>query len=206
MAVTATSGFSILEMALTFISLFGIGAAYIYYDKYMKIRKFSELADVMASAKNKPLGILVNRAGNMIPFVCEQDKTNSGLIESDYTLIHPDMVKPDKRSKFFKGPETLFYYLPYFFPIGFTESAAISQLAKEIRKNPRLSWIPMEATVLSLLFNGTETLYTDCRTVITNALKFGDEIPEILLDDECELLPQTMSEMPYMDLEDEEVA
>ena len=160
------------------------------FDKQSKINKYAYLVTMMAKADNrggqpKPLGIVVDRSGKMIPFVSEPDIRNKGLLANDsYTLINPDLVKPSARLRFHRGPDALFYPLPGYFPLNIHSSAALVQLAQDFRENKYLNWIPNEIDVLSLLFNGTNTLHEDCLTIINDAAKFGNEIPEFLLSDE----------------------
>lgn len=198
-AVTAISPLVIVLIVSTIV----LGVAVFYlYDKQMKINKYAHLITMMAKADNKgglpkPLGIIVDRSGKMIPFICEPDARNKGLLDDEHTLINPDLVKPSARSKFHRGPDTLFYPLPYFFPMSIHNSAALVQLAKGIRNNKYFNWIPNEVSVLCLLFNGTNTLYKDCLTIVDNAVKFGNEIPEFLLSDDYE------DEEEYEEVEEE---
>ena len=160
------------------------------FDKQTKINKYAYLVTMMAKADNKggmpkPLSVIVDRSGTMIPFISEPDERNKGLLVNDnYTLINPDLVKPSARLHLHRGPEMLFYPLPYYFPLNLHSSAALVQLAQDFRNNKYLNWIPNEIDTLNLLFNGTNTLHEDCRTIIDDAAKFGNEIPEFLLNDE----------------------
>ena len=181
--------FVMLSVALAI--MFGITTFYLI-DKQVKINKYAYLVTMMAKADNKgglpkPLGIIVDRSGKMIPFVSEPDTRNKGLLANDnYTLINPDLVKPSARLHFHRGPDALFYPLPGYFPLNIHSSAALVQLAQDFRENKYFNWIPNEIDVLSLLFNGTNTLYEDCLTVINDAAKFGNEVPVFLLNDEEE--------------------
>lgn len=149
------------------------------YGKLQRYKEHAELVRVLTEAKRKPVIIVIDRSGKMIPFIAEQNPKNRGLIEhSKYTLINPDLVSPKARSRFTTGGEILFYPLPGFFPYSIQSAAALVQLGKKIRENDGLNWIQSELQVLSLTFNGTKTLYDDCRSVITAHLKFGDELPE----------------------------
>lgn len=187
--VSSVTAISPLVIVLTVSTTLLFVVSFYLYDKQVKINKYAYLVTMMAKADNKggqpkPLGVIVDRSGKMIPFVSEQDSRNKGLLKNDnYTLINPDLVKPSARLKFHRGPEMLFYPLPYYFPLNIFSSAALVQLAQDFRENKYFNWIPNEIDVLSLLFNGTNTLYEDCLTVINDAVKFGDEIPECLLND-----------------------
>lgn len=180
MAVLPTgSDMDFVTVALGAIALLSSAGCYMLYGKLQNIKRYAEIVKVMSEAKNKPMGIVVDRAGKMVPFVIESNPKNRGLIEhSKYTLINPDLVSPKSRARFAGGPETLMYPLPGFFPFSIQSSAALVQLARKIREDPTLNWIPSELQVMSLTFNGTKTLYDDCRSVIISHLKFGDELPE----------------------------
>jgi len=204
--VPASSAFSWIDMILFGVTVISSAVAAWLYMKLDRLKKYSRLSVILEEAGNRPIGVVVDRAGKQTPFICEQNVKNKGLLNhNNYTLVNPDLAKPSARSKLF-GSEMLYYPLPHFFPFGFTESAAIVQTAKKIRENEKLNWIPNEITVLALLFNGTETLYEDCKTVIESNLKFGDEIPEILLTEpEEEYEEDEFSEdEPEEELEEEE--
>lgn len=210
-AVSAIPPMVVIALGVAALVFFII--AFIFYDKQMKINKYAYLVTMMAKAENrggtpKPLAVIVDRSGTMIPFISEQDTRNKGLLANDnYTLINPDLVKPSARLRFYRGPEMLFYPLPYYFPLNIHNSAALVQLAKDIRENKYFNWIPNEIDVLSLLFNGTNTLHEDCLTIINDAAKFGNEIPEFLLNDdyEDEEEYEEVEEEVYEDIEEEEI-
>lgn len=204
--VSAVTAISPLVIVLT-VSTTILGViSFVYYDKHVKIKKYAYLVEMMAKAENKggtpkPLSVVVDRSGMMIPFISEPDDRNKGLLKNDnYTLINPDLVKPSARLKFFRGPEMLFYPLPGYFPLNIHSSAALIQLAQDFRENKYFNWIPNEIDVLSLLFNGTNTLYEDCLTVINDAAKFGNEIPEFLLNDDYE---EEVDEVEYEESDEE---
>lgn len=203
--VSAVTAISPLVIVLTVSTTILGMISFVYYDKHVKIKKYAYLVEMMAKAENKggtpkPLAVVVDRSGMMIPFISEPDDRNKGLLKNDnYTLINPDLVKPSARLKFFRGPEMLFYPLPGYFPLNIHSSAALIQLAQDFRENKYFNWIPNEIDVLSLLFNGTNTLYEDCLTVINNAAKFGNEIPEFLLNDDYE----EDEEVEYEEIEEE---
>lgn len=203
--VSAVTAISPLVIVLTVSTTILGMISFVYYDKHVKIKKYAYLVEMMAKAENKggtpkPLAVVVDRSGMMIPFISEPDDRNKGLLKNDnYTLINPDLVKPSARLKFFRGPEMLFYPLPGYFPLNIHSSAALIQLAQDFRENKYFNWIPNEIDVLSLLFNGTNTLYEDCLTVINDAAKFGNEIPEFLLNDDYE----EDEEVEYEEIEEE---
>ena len=179
--VPCSQSFTWIDIVLAVVAVVAVVSSVYMWNELGKLKRYSKLSTILASAGSHPVGVVVDRAGKQIPFVCEQDPKNKGLLSHDnYTLVNPDLVKPSARTKLY-GSEMLYYPLPHFFPFGFTESAALVQTAKKIRENEKLSWIPSELTVLCLLFNGTQTLYDDCRTVIENSMRFGDEIPDIFL-------------------------
>lgn len=204
--VPASSAFSWIDMILFGVTVISSAVAAWLYMKLDRLKKYSRLSVILEEAGNRPIGVVVDRAGKQVPFICEQNVKNKGLLNhNNYMLVNPDLAKPSARSKLF-GSEMLYYPLPHFFPFGFTESAAIVQTAKKIRANEKLNWIPNEITVLALLFNGTETLYEDCKTVIESNLKFGDEIPEILLTEPDEEYEEGgfSEDEPEEELEEEE--
>ena len=205
--VPASQAFSWIDIVLFGITIISsVVAAYLYM-KLDRLKKYARLSTILEEAGNRPIGVIVDRAGKQAPFICEQNQKNKGLLNhNNYTLVNPDLAKPQARSKLF-GSEMLYYLLPHFFPFGFTESAALVQTAKKIRENDMLNWIPNEIAVLALLFNGTETLFDDCKTVIESNLKFGDEIPAGLLTepDEEELEDEfEEEEEPEEEYEEEE--
>jgi hypothetical protein len=179
--VPASQAFSWMDILLFGITIISSVVAIYLYMKLDKLKKYARLSTILEEAGNRPIGVIVDRAGKQAPFICEQNPKNKGLLNhNNYTLVNPDLAKPSARTKLF-GSEMLYYPLPHFFPFGFTESSALVQTAKKIRANNMLNWIPNEVMVLALLFNGTETLFDDCKTVIESNLKFGDEIPAGLL-------------------------
>jgi hypothetical protein len=198
MAIVPTStAFSWIDIALFGVTIVSSVVAIYLYMKLDRLKKYARLSMILEEAGNRPIGVIVDRAGKQAPFICEQNPKNKGLLNhNNYTLVNPDLAKPSARSKLF-GSEMLYYLLPHFFPFGFTESAALVQTAKKIRANPMLNWIPSEITILALLFNGTETLFEDCKTVIESNLKFGDEIP-------ISLMTEPEEEEEEEELEDEE--
>jgi hypothetical protein len=184
--VPASQAFSWIDILLFGVTIISSVVAGYLYMKLDRLKKYSRLSVMLEEAGNRPIGVIVDRAGKQAPFVCEQNPKNKGLLDhNNYTLVNPDLTKPSARSKLF-GSEMLYYMLPHFFPFGFTEGAALVQTAKKIRANEMLNWIPSEVTVLALLFNGTETLFDDCKTVIESNLKFGDEIPIGLMTEPVE--------------------
>lgn len=188
----------------------GLLFSFILWDKQNRIRKYADIVNIMLACRNKPMGVVVDRSGLMIPFVCEPDIKNKGLVKHAYTLINPDLVKPSARAKFKNGCETLFYPLPGYYPIGIHNSAALCQLAKKIRMDDRFAWIPSELTVLALIFNGSSTLYEDAKTAVESVLHFGNEIPEAYLPpipSPAEIFPEEtegLNEEEYNEEEEEE--
>jgi hypothetical protein len=205
--VPASQAFSWIDIVLFGITIISSVVAIYLYMKLDRLKKYARLSTILEEAGNRPIGVIVDRAGKQIPFICEQNPKNKGLLNHDnYTLVNPDLTKPSARSKLF-GSEMLYYMLPHYFPFGFTESAAIVQTAKKIRANDMLNWVPNEIAVLALLFNGTETLFDDCKTVIESNLKFGDEIPPGLLtepEEEYEEEEEFEEEELEEDVEEEE--
>lgn len=145
-------------------------------------KKFGYLANMMGQCvqKNKPLALIVDRAGQVVPVMIERNEKNKGLIKhKDLTLVHPDMAHASvTRMRFKNGPETLLYPLPFFFPFSIHAASALTQVAEEIRKDPDLNWLPSELRVIELLFNGSETFERDARMVVMGATVNGYPIPE----------------------------
>lgn len=156
-------------------------------EKLKSMSRYLPLINTFSAAgkgSGKPVGILIDRSGKMISFVCEPNPKNKGLLDRDnYTLINPDLVKPSARSRFPGSPEILFYPMPGFLPVGFHESAALVQTAKKIRENDLLNWLPSELNVLVLLFDGNSDLLEDCKTMVTDAIKVKSSIPALFLDE-----------------------
>lgn len=168
-------------------TLFFSGATVWLLDRQKKQKKYAWLVDIMAECIDKPMGMIVDKGGKILPFVIEHDKKNKGLLEHKrYTLIHPDLTPPETKHKMVKGPETEFYPLPGYFPLSIQDSAALVQLARDMRKDPRFSWISHEIKLLALLFNKTESFEKDARQLIKGAVVVGDEIPDDYLDREEE--------------------
>jgi len=57
--------------------------------KLKQMQGFAGLVNVMAECKGKPMGIYADKGGNLVPFVIERSKTNRGLIDHKFTLLHP---------------------------------------------------------------------------------------------------------------------
>jgi len=205
--VPESQAFSWIKIITVAVAVISSVVAFYLYSKLERLKKYARLSVILEEAGNRPVGVIVDNAGKMLPFICEQDVKNKGLLAHDnYTLVNPDLVKPSARTKLF-GTEMLFYPLPGFFPFGFTEAAALVQTAKKIRTNEKLNWIPSEITVLRLLFNGTSTLYEDCRSVIESSMRFGDEIPAVLLEEpEEEYEEEDEEEIEEEEQEDDENA
>lgn len=214
MSITALSGLMTTDVS-TVLTICGgmiIGGSILanisFYERIKKLRKNNPLMSVFEEASRgnkKPVGVLVDKSGTMIPFVCDTSNKNKGLLDKEgYTLINPDLVKPSARARFVGTPDILFYPMPGYVPMGFHESAALIQLAKKIRKNPMLNWIPSELAVITLVFDGTGDILEDAKTIIADSIKFLDiEIPEQftnseLFDEETDLEDLSEEQVEYM--------
>lgn len=156
-------------------------------NKLKKMQRFAWLVDVMAECENGSMGILVDRGGKLLPFAIEHDPKNEGLLKNKrYTLLHPDLAKPNTKHKLKGGPETSFYPLPGYFPYSIQSAAALVQLAQDLREDPRFSWITDELDLIALMFNSTESFPRDARQLVKDSVSFGDEVPEGYLDDDDE--------------------
>lgn len=170
-------------MTILFVAVFGLLLLCMYLISVInRSKKYGYLTNMMGACmqKNKPLGLIVDRAGQVIPVMIERDERNRGLIKhKELTLIHPDMALASvTRMRIKNGPEMVLYPLPFFFPFSVHAASALVQIAESIRKDPDFSWLPSELRVIELLFNGTDTFERDCRMVVTDATVNGYPIPE----------------------------
>lgn len=185
---------AIIALAASFLTFYLL-------DRQQKQKKYAWLVDIMAECKDRPMGMMADKGGKLIPFAIEHDKKNKGLIEHKrYTLVHPDITPPETKHRIMKGPETSFFPLPYYFPFSIQDSAALVQLAQMLRKDNRFSWIANEPKLLALLFNKTKSFSRDARELIESSVSFGDEIPDGYLDrDEGELIDDEFTENELID-------
>ena len=179
-----------------------------------KIKKFAYLVQIMSECGSNPMGMIVDRAGTLIPFVSEPDERNKGLIKNEFTIVNPDLVKSStkraSRIRMKRGPEINIYPLPFYFPMDIHDASALCQLAQKIRKHPDFSWIGNERRVLELLFNSTETFAADCRMLVSSSIAMRNIVPEDFFVDpeeeeelEEELEEEETEEEPE-EVEDEE--
>lgn len=172
-------------VALGITTLFFAGISFYLLDKQKKQKKYAWLVDVMAECKDGSMGIMVDKGSKMVPFAIEHDPKNIGLIKHKrYTLLHPDLSKPNTKHRFKNGPEASFFPLPGYFPFSIQSSAALCQLAEDLSEDTRFSWITDQLGLIALMFNATESFPRDAKQLVHDSVSFGDEIPDGYLDDE----------------------
>lgn len=204
-----------LLMVVGLVAALAVLYCFILQSKLSAYNKFGYLTKIIANCmkSHKPLGFVVDRSGKMIPFVVENHPERPGLAKppegTNFTLVSPDMVKPSASMEIMNGPKTLFYPLPYHFPIGLQSAAALSQLGERIQKHPRLSAFMNDIKIIELLFNNTETFIPNCRQFIISSIdpsRRGGKIPYVpeLPASESETLAQE-DEESIQDDENEEV-
>lgn len=145
-------------------------------------KKYGYLTNMMGLCmqKHRPLGLIVDRSGNVIPISIEKNEKNKGLIKHELTLVHPDMDKAPAttRMRIRNGPDMVIYNMPYFFPNDIGSSAALNQVAENIRHDPDFNWFPSELVVIQLLFNGTSSFERDAKNAILDVVINGYPIPD----------------------------
>ena len=207
MAIAAAFNWFWPAVGLGVTTLFFGGISFYLLDKQNKQKKYAWLIDVMAECKENPMGVVVDRAGKLIPFVIEHDPKNKGLIKNKrYTLIHPDMTNPATKHKFVRGPETSFYPLPGYIPYSIHDSAALVQVAQKLREDKRFSWITHELDLIALIFNNTESFPRDAKQLIRSCVSYGAEIPDDYFerDDEEEFEDEEFEDEEFEDERSEE--
>ncbi len=180
MAISSTGPNYLWPFVVTSITtlIFGIMTFYLI-NKLNKIKEYAELVDVMAECKNGTMGMIVDKGSKIIPVSIEHDPKNAGLaVHKRYTLIHPDLAKPNTKHRIKGGPEMSFYPLPGYFPYSIQSAAALVQLAKDLKEDERFSWITDELGLIALMFNATESFPRDARQLVQDCVNFGDEIPD----------------------------
>jgi len=176
------------------ITYIAAGAAVVFFalsmylmNRQTKMNQYANLVSIMVDCGSRPMGMLVDRAGTIIPFVSEPNEKNKGLIESEFVIVNPDLIKSNtkraSRLRIRGGPEIVMYPLPYYFPMDLHTSAALCQLARKVRNHPDFSWIGNERRVLELLFNTTDTFEADCRTLITSSIAMHNVVPKAFFDE-----------------------
>jgi len=167
--------------------IFGLASFFLYMDK-SDTRRFSANMSPVAKKcyKNKSTFCrLVDKAGTEIAFESATDTEHPGLVDSDHTLVNPNLVSAKQRGRLTNGVPTLNYVLPYHFPIGFSSALAITQLVKMIRDDHgELGWISDDFRMISLLFCSDKYLVANCRTAIETYVKMGVDIPDAFLPEE----------------------
>lgn len=176
----ASSGTNYFWFFVIAAILAAVFAALTFYliDKQKKQNRYAELVSVMAECKSKPMGIIVGKGGDMVPFVIEHDPKNKGLVKSKYTLLHPELSGPLTKHRFKHGPEVSFYVFPSFIPTSIQSSAALVQVAKKLRSDERFSWISSELDLIAYIFNDTDTAPSDLRQLVEVCCASGAELPE----------------------------
>ena len=180
MSVLAGTTPIMIILVVVVLALFGLSMYLL--NQMTKIKKFAYLVQIMSECGNNPMGMIVDRAGTLIPFVSEPDERNKGLIKNEFTIVNPDLVKSStkraSRIRMKRGPEVNIYPLPYYFPMDIHDAAALCQLAKKIRNHPDFSWIGNERRVLELLFNSTETFAADVRMLVSSSIAMKNIVPD----------------------------
>ncbi len=184
MAISSTGPNYLWPFVVTSITtlIFGIMTFYLI-NKLKKIQEYAGLVEVMAECKNGTMGMIVDKGSKIIPVSIEHDPKNAGLaVHKRYTLIHPDLAKPNTKHRIKGGPEMSFYPLPGYFPYSIQSAAALVQLAKDLKEDERFSWITDELGLIALMFNATESFPRDARQLVQDCVNFGDEIPDNYFD------------------------
>ena len=210
MSVLAGTTPIMIILVVVVLALFGLSMYLL--NQMTKIKKFAYLVSIMSQCGNNPMGLIVDRAGTLIPFISEPDERNKGLIKNEFTIVNPDLVKSStkraSRIRMKRGPEVNIYPLPYYFPMDVHDASALCQLAKKIRNHPDFAWIGNERRVLELLFNSTETFAADCRMLVSSSIAMRNIVPEDFFvdpDEEEELEEEEETEEEETEEELEEV-
>jgi hypothetical protein len=177
---------SVIAGSSPIITMMGIIIAILFLlctyllDKMSRGKRFGYFAQIMGECakKNRPLGLIIDRSGTIIPIEIEKNEKNKGLIKHELTLVHPDMSPSNTKMRIRNGPETVIYPMPFFFPFNVHSAAALTQVAENIRKDPDFNWMPSELRIIELLFNGTETFERNAVKVIHGAIVNGYPLPE----------------------------
>lgn len=170
---------SSVSLIVDFVAAIAVLGCFVLQGKLNKFKKYGYLTTIISEcmAKDKPLGFLVGRNGSMIPFVVENSPERPGLAKppkgTKFTLMSPDMVKPHASMQLANGPKVLMYPIPFHFPVGIQNAAALSQLGKLIGEHPRLSRFNNDIKIVELLFNNTETFGPNCRAFIESSVDYG---------------------------------
>lgn len=200
--MTVVSGTSTITYMLGAATLAFFVLSMYLINKQTKLNQHASLVSMMVDCRSRPLGLIADRAGTLIPFISEPNEKNKGLIDNDFTIVNPDLIKSNtkraSRLRLKGGPEVVIYPLPFYFPFDIHSSAALCQLARKIRKHPDFSWIGNERRVLELLFNTTDTFEADCRTLITSSVAMHNVVPRSFLE-----APEE-DEVEEIDIQDED--
>jgi len=180
MAISSTGTNYFWFFVITSVTTVLFGAMTFYLvNKLKKIQEYAGLVEVMAECKNGTMGMIVDKGSKIIPISIEHDPKNAGLtVHKRYTLIHPDLAKPNTKHRIKGGPEMSFYPLPGYFPYSIQSAAALVQLAKDLKEDERFSWITDELGLIALMFNATESFPRDAKQLVQDCVNFGDEIPD----------------------------
>ena len=179
MAISSTGTNYFWFFVITSVTTVLFGAMTFYLvNKLKKIQEYAGLVEVMAECKNGTMGIIVDKGSKIIPISIEHNPKNAGLaVHKRYTLIHPDLAKPNTKHRIKGGPEMSFYPLPGYFPYSIQSAAALVQLARDLKEDERFSWITDELGLIALMFNATESFPRDAKQLVQDCVNFGDEIP-----------------------------
>ena len=180
MAISSTGTNYFWFFVITSVTTVLFGAMTFYLvNKLKKIQEYAGLVEVMAECKNGTMGMIVDKGSKIIPISIEHNPKNAGLaVHKRYTLIHPDLAKPNTKHRIKGGPEMSFYPLPGYFPYSIQSAAALVQLARDLKEDERFSWITDELGLIALMFNATESFPRDAKQLVQDCVNFGDEIPD----------------------------
>lgn len=192
--------------------IFGIATVWYWMERLDLQRYASEILVRKACSKNKTtLGSITDMAGTEIEFECLTDKDKPGLVKNKNTLINPNLVAASQRGRLTNGIATLHYILPYFFPMGIRDAAALIQIVELIRKEaPQLNWIEDDLVIVKLFFGNDKYLHEDCVDTVHSYLAMGIEIPygededDVGEDDICDVNGDVLNSVEEPDDDDEE--
>jgi hypothetical protein len=153
-------------------------------------RRFAYLTEIVEECMDNHCTMvwIADPTGIVIPYVGAISTQNDALYElaepgdaslagslrsrrpTNYTVITPQLAQLSVKTKLYRGPEIALFMLPFPFPANWQSTAAICQLAKEIRKHPRLGRFGNETEILMHLFNGTPTFMENLKTYISTVV------------------------------------
>ena len=139
-----------------------------------------------------PLGMIYDKSNKIIPFKVESATRNDGLVEAPtkWTMLAPELVNSSSHARISGGPEISTWVMPYSMPVGIDSTAALCNLAKIIKKHPRLGKFGNERKIISLLCDNTKAFEYNCAGFASIYYsKYKDRLPKEYLDQKTIVKP-----------------